>query len=646
MPRLQEKSTLGPLPVPGCPPASLAGPRPRAQLQCFVRQKGWASLPAALSWRPLSGVALGVLLLLASPAWPARGRCAVAGMACSAAARYTARACERDAGRLADATEIATRRAACRSERAAAAAACRAIADPCAVACRTAPSCTESVRGCRRTARRAYGECRARCHGRRDLRCLVACDEERGRAEGGCGFVAAWPAAGAAELPALPSGRPADLTALLDAAELAVIAEADARAETLRRRDLRLWVGGPGATVTVTQLRHGFPFGFPMDLRELGDPADLEFYGHIAREHATLMVAETSLKWKNAEPEPGHFAFETADAELAWAERLGFAVKGHTLLWGNAPPFSTGSGVPVWLRERFPNPTLTAAQRRELVALVRRQVETIVGRYRGRIAIWDVTNETLNVFTQWFIARLGPGIVSDMFRWVRAIDPGAQLVFNEWITEVFTGLPGPDAAAVRDRVLALRAAGVPIDAVGQQAHFVPGLAYAGATVDLSQRTRIDDYAAALDTLAETGLPIHLTEINVIAPAEPEARAAQLEALMRLWWGHSAVEQVVFWGLWNTVAARNHFEHGLWDDTGNLSRHGEAVVSLLNDRWRTRATLVADATGAVALRATLGDYVATWEEDGRPVHVRFRLERAAGPATIAVVPLPGEPWPGA
>ena len=351
------------------------------------------------------------------------------------------------------------------------------------------------------------------------------------------------------------------------------------------------------------------------------------------------MVAETSLKWRNVEPEPGSFFFDTADAEFAWAATHGFQVKGHTLLWGNAPPFSTGSGVPTWLRERFPNPALSPAEREELVGLIRRQVETVVGRYRGRIPIWDVTNETLNVFTQWFIDRLGPGIVGDMYRQVHALDPGAQLVFNEWITEVFTGLPGADAAAVRDRVLALLAAGVPIHAVGQQAHFVPGAAYSGVPVDLTQRTRIDDYAVALDTLAETGLPIHVTETNVIAPADPEARAAQFEALMRLWWGHPAVEQVVFWGLWNKVAARNEFQHGLWDDAGNLSRHGEAVVSLLNDRWRTRAVVTADAAGVVTLRATLGDYVATWDEDGAPVHARFRVERGAGAATVAVASLP-------
>jgi endo-1,4-beta-xylanase len=322
---------------------------------------------------------------------------------------------------------------------------------------------------------------------------------------------------------------------------------------------------------------------------------------------------------------------------MAWAHDNGFPVKGHTLFWGNVPPFSSGSGVPVWVRERFPNASLTPAQKAELRQLVRTYVETTVARYRGRIDVWDPTNETLNIFTSFLMDRLGPEILPEIYAWVHAIDPGCQLVFNEWITEVFTGLPGPNAAAVRDRVQALRTAGAPVHAIGQQAHFVPGIVYAGGTADLSQRTRIDDYAVALDTLAEVGLPVHITEVNFVAPDAPELRAAQAEALMRIWWGHPAVEQIVFWGLWNKVNARNHLHHGLWDDDGTITRHGAAVASLLNDRWRTRATLTADASGAVSLRATIGDYVASWTENGQPVHLRFRVEQGPGTAVVAALP---------
>ena len=33
---------------------------------------------------------------------------------------------------------------------------------------------------------------------------------------------------------------------------------------------------------------------------------------------------------------------------------------------------------------------------------------------------------------------------------------------------------------------------------------------------------------------------------------------------------------------------------------------------MNDRWRTVETVTTDESGAVELRATLGDYVATWQ----------------------------------
>ena len=75
------------------------------------------------------------------------------------------------------------------------------------------------------------------------------------------------------------------------------------------------------------------------------------------------------------------------------------------------------------------------------------------------------------------------------------------------------------------------------------------------------------------------------------------------------------------------------------DFGALTRHGEAVVSLLNDRWRTRAALTSDAHGMVEVRATLGSYVASWEQDGAPVHVEFVMERGPGVARIAAVSQP-------
>jgi hypothetical protein len=93
---------------------------------------------------------------------------------------------------------------------------------------------------------------------------------------------------------------------------------------------------------------------------------------------------------------------------------------------------------------------------------------------------------------------------------------------------------------------------------------------------------------------------------------------------------------VFWGPWNAVAGRDEFDVGFWDDARQLTRHGEAVLSLLNDRWRTQVEALADASGVVEFTATHGEHVAAWTVDGAPVHAAFRVEPGAGAATIAVL----------
>jgi GH35 family endo-1,4-beta-xylanase len=460
------------------------------------------------------------------------------------------------------------------------------------------------------------------------------CEGGRGARERVCDVAVARARRGAVTLPSLPVGAPGNLE-LLEPEERAVVAEADARAAELRTRPVVLQVGRPGVEVRIEQTGHAFRFGFPIDLRRFTTPEDLAFYTQITTDHFHVAVIENNAKWSKVEPEPDVRFHDDVDADVAWAESLGFTVKGHTLMWGIVPPFSS-SGVPAWLLDRFGLAplALTPAEQDELRERLRRHVFDLVERYRGRIAIWDVTNETLQPLAQWFVQALGPAVVSDVFRWAHEADPDATLVFNEWIVEVFTGFPFPTAADVRDRVIELLDAGVPIHALGQQAHFTPAAAFAGLPVDLSQRTRIDDYALALDTLAEAGLPLHITETNFIAPDDPELRAAHAEALMRLWWGHPAVEQIVFWGPWNKVAGRDEFDVGFWDDDGNLSRHGEAVLSLLNDRWRTKRTAVSDARGRIELLAQHGDYVAQWSVRGEPRHASFAVE--PGPGRLRIV----------
>lgn len=591
--------------------------------------------PAGACHRYLAAALTALLLTACSDSsdTPTDRGVAAARDACVAAVQLTHSACARQCPRFPDAPGQAACETACSDTAQAQSMLCAAPLQAFASACQGA-QCANATNTCRADAATELQRCTATCDGA-DLRCNARCETEGAAAERRCGFLPAATLAGGVTPPALQRGQPAFLPGLLDEAEIAVVEAADARARTLRSRAIRLWTGEPGTAVRVTQLEHGFRFGVPLDIREFeqgGEP--LAFYADIARTHANLLVAETSLKWRNVEREEDQITFDLADTELAWAEALGFDVKAHVLLWGNNPPLASGSGTPDWLREAFPDKSLSDEERQALRELVREHVQRVVSRYAGRIDVWEVTNEMLNPITDWFAARLGQGITDDVFRWARAADPGVELVYNEWINEIFTGLGGPDTAAVRDRVIQLREAGVPVDALGQQGHFAPGLVNVGIDVDLSQRTRVDDYAAALDTLAEAGLPIHITEVTFAAPAEPEHRAAQAEAIMRIWWGHPAVEEIILWNFWNPLGPRSHLNLGIFGDDRNPTRHGEAVLSLLNDRWRTDVEGTTDAAGAIELRAIHGQYLAQWNTGDGPVHVRFEV--LPGPGTLDIV----------
>ncbi|MEM1111739.1 MAG: endo-1,4-beta-xylanase [Pseudomonadota bacterium] len=561
-----------------------------------------------------------------------------ASEACATAANSAASYCEASCRRLAEPDSADACIAECGEAQTSEAALCDSPPDEFRKSC-GADDCTADIRRCVEDAGSQFEMCTGGCDAGNTF-CANRCLRQRSLQESSCGFLPTMAERGGVTLPTFEMGQAAFLPSLLDDAELAVVEAADQRVSSHRQRQVRFWPGRADTEVKITQVEHGFKFGVPLDSREFeaGD-GRLEFYGDIARRHTSLLVAETSLKWRNTEREEGQLTFDLADFELAWAELLDFDVKAHVLLWGNPPPLASGSGTPEWLRDKFPNEELSDAEQDELRTLIRGHIDALVSRYRGRIDVWEVTNEMLNPLTSWFVDRLGPEVVDLAFAATREADPGAELVYNEWISNIFTGVGGPDAVAVRDRVNELLAAGVQVDAVGQQGHFAPGLVNLGIDENLDQRTRVDDYAEALEALAETGLPIHITEVTFAAPDDPELRAAQAEAIMRIWWGHPQVEEIIFWNFWNPLGPRSRLNLGIYDDDGNLSRHGEAILSLLNDRWRTRVTARAEDDGYISFTATLGSYIAQWVSSEGPVHTHFEIKPGPGVLDVVVVQAP-------
>jgi endo-1,4-beta-xylanase len=178
-------------------------------------------------------------------------------------------------------------------------------------------------------------------------------------------------------------------------------------------------------------------------------------YRATLRANFSSITTENELKFEPVQPERGLFRFEDADAMLAFAEQHGMEVRGHTLVWHNQ--------LPGWLREgQF--------TRDELIAILRDHITTVVSRYRGRIAAWDVVNEAFesdgSLRDSLWLRGIGPDYIEMALHWAHAADPDALLFINEFGIEH----GGAKAAGLERTARELVRDGVPLHGVGFQMH--------------------------------------------------------------------------------------------------------------------------------------------------------------------------------
>lgn len=182
-------------------------------------------------------------------------------------------------------------------------------------------------------------------------------------------------------------------------------------------------------------------------------------YGDIAGAQFDSLTPGNAMKWGSVEPTRGSFNWAEADQIVNFAEVHGQQVRGHTLVWH--------SQNPSWLT----NGTWTAAQ---LSQLMNDHIALEVGRYKGRLAAWDVVNEPFNEDgtyrqTLWYNG-LGTGYIAQALTAARAAEPAAKLYINDYNVEGVNA----KSTALYNLVKSLKAQGVPIDGVGLQAHLIVG----------------------------------------------------------------------------------------------------------------------------------------------------------------------------
>ena len=292
-----------------------------------------------------------------------------------------------------------------------------------------------------------------------------------------------------------------------------------------------LLVDGAGSLKVHAAARKRF-YGCAVNVEALAnDPA----YAELVKAQAGMIVAENAMKWAALRPAEGRFAFEQADALVAFAEAHAMKVRGHCLCWHRQ--------LPSWFAD--------AATVENARGLLLDHIRVVAGRYAGRLHSWDVVNEAVEVKdgradglrdSPW-LRLVGPDYIETAFRATRAADPEALLSYNDY------GLEGEDAGSEKKRVAVLqllrrlKARGVPIDAVGLQAHLMVGDAFGQGMM------------AFLAAVRELGLQVFVTELDVndrMLPAETTARDAAVGRLygdfVSLVMQEPALSLVLTWGI--------------------------------------------------------------------------------------------------
>jgi endo-1,4-beta-xylanase len=210
----------------------------------------------------------------------------------------------------------------------------------------------------------------------------------------------------------------------------------------------------------------------------------------IIKQHFNSVVAENCMKSENIHPEEGKYSFELADRFVEFGEENNMYIVGHVLIWhSQAPP---------WL---FVDDEGNDVSRDVLIERMKNHITTLVSRYKGRVDCWDVVNEAILDDGSWrnnkFYEIIGKDYVKLAFQFAYEADPDVELLYNDY-SMAHEGRRNSVVQLVKE----LQEENIKIDGIGMQAH---------CQMDFPP---YDEFEKSIIAFSETGLDIHITEMDI------------------------------------------------------------------------------------------------------------------------------------
>jgi endo-1,4-beta-xylanase len=234
---------------------------------------------------------------------------------------------------------------------------------------------------------------------------------------------------------------------------------------------------------------------------------DIPEHSQILAQEFNSLTFEHEAKMCMVQKQQGVFDFEAVDKLVAFAEEHDMTIRGHTLIWHEC--------TPSWVEEgNF--------SREEMIEIMRDHIYKVVGRYKGRIAVWDVVNEAIDERdwreTVWY-KTIGEDYLDLAFQFAHEADPEARLYYNDY------GAEGVNQKSDRIYVLlqGMLERGIPVHGVGLQAHITLG--------DTSPRgwLQAGKFEKNINRFGELGLTVDITELDVRYTGETTEAILQKQA---------------------------------------------------------------------------------------------------------------------
>jgi endo-1,4-beta-xylanase len=250
----------------------------------------------------------------------------------------------------------------------------------------------------------------------------------------------------------------------------------------------------------------------------------------------SVVVAENAMKFGPIKPKPDSYFFDDADALVNFAQAHDIKVRGHNFVWH--------SQLPSWFKG--------VATKENAKQILTDHIRTVGGRYKGKIQSWDVVNEAIEVpdglpngmrKSPW-LELVGPDYIEIAFRTAHEADPKAKLTYNEYGIENDGIGDVAKRAATLDLLKRLKAANVPIHALGVQSHINVGESWGKGLREL------------MDGAHSLGLEVYLTELDVNDKNVKETDVAAIDRIvagvytdyLSVALESKAVKSVLTWGL--------------------------------------------------------------------------------------------------